>query len=115
MSKYHFLFLFAVAIAGFGQIALKKVALERNRSLLQQYVNIHVALGYFLMLCSMVMVSVAYRGMLFKEGPMLESLTFIWVPLLSSYFLGERITHSKLLGFCIIILGVLIFNFAPSR
>ena len=112
MSSYHLLFLFAVAVAGFGQVALKRAAMEKQgRSLLRQYANGYVLLGYFLMLCSMGMVSVAYRGVPFKEGPMLESLTFIWVPLLSSFFLGERITKTKALGFLIIIFGVVIFSF----
>lgn len=110
MSKYHLLFLFAVVVAGFGQVALKRAAMEQGRSLLLQYANGYVLLGYFLMLCSMGMISVAYRGVPFKEGPMLESLTFIWVPLLSSFFLRERITKNKTLGFLIIIFGVVIFS-----
>lgn len=109
MSRYHFLFLFAVVLAGFGQIALKKGALERNRSLLRQYVNMHVVLGYFLMLCSMGMVSVAYRGIPLKAGPVLDSLGFIIVPVLSYIFFNEKLTRVKGLGFLIIACGVLIF------
>jgi drug/metabolite transporter (DMT)-like permease len=110
VSKYHLLFLFAVAVAGFGQVALKRAAMEQGRSLLRQYANGYVVLGYFLMFCSMGMISVAYRGVPFKEGPVLESLTFVWVPLLSSFFLGERITKTKALGFLIIIFGVVVFS-----
>ncbi len=109
MSRYHFLFLFAVAIAGFGQVALKRAALEKNRSLLRQYVNSVVALGYFFMLCSMAMVSVAYRGMPLKAGPALDSLGFVLVPVLSRIFFGEKLTRAKGFGFLLIMSGVLIF------
>lgn len=109
MSKYHVLFIAAVTIAAFGQVSLKKGAMK-DRSFWKQYFNPHVGLGYLLMLCSMGMVSIAYRGMPFKEGPVLESLTFIWVPLLSYFFLGERITQTRAFGFLTIIFGVVIFS-----
>lgn len=110
MSKYHLLFLFAVAVAGFGQVALKRAAMEeQGRSLLRQYANGYVLLGYFLMLCSMGMVSVAYRGVPLKIAPALDSLGFVLVPMLSWLFFGERITRTKGLGFLLIVFGILIF------
>ena len=110
MSSYHLLFLFAVAVAGFGQVALKRAAMEeQGRSLLRQYANGYVLLGYFLMLCSMGMVSVAYRGVPLKIAPALDSLGFVLVPMLSWLFFGERITRTKGLGFLLIVFGILIF------
>lgn len=109
MSSYHFLFLFAVAVAGFGQIALKRATMERCRSLMRQYANGYVALGYFLMLCSMGMVSVAYRGVPLKTAPALDSLGFVLVPALSRLFFDEKITRAKGAGFLLIVCGVLIF------
>lgn len=110
MSKYHLLFLFAVAVAGFGQVALKRAAMEKQgRSLLRQYANGYVLLGYALMLCSMGMISVAYRGVPLKIAPALDSLGFVLVPMLSWLFFGERITRTKGLGFLLIVSGILIF------
>ncbi len=109
MSSYHLLFLFAVAVAGVGQVALKRAAMEQGRSLLRQYANGYVLLGYFLMLCSMGMVSVAYRGVPLKIAPALDSLGFVLVPMLSWLFFGERITRTKGLGFLLIVFGILIF------
>ncbi len=109
MSSYHLLFLFAVAVAGFGQVALKRAAMEQGRSLLRQYANGYVLLGYFLMLCSMGMISIAYRGVPLKIAPALDSLGFVLVPMLSWLFFGERITRTKGLGFLLIVSGILIF------
>ena len=109
MSKYHLLFLFAVAVAGFGQVALKRAAMQQDQSLLRQYANGYVLLGYFLMLCSMGMASIAYRGMPLKAGPAIDSLGFIFVPLMGRVFFCEEITRTKGLGFLLIMIGVMIF------
>lgn len=109
MSKYHLLFLFAVAVAGFGQVALKRAAMEQGRSLLRQYANGYVLLGYTMMACSMGMNSVAYREVPLKVAPALGSLGFVLVPVLSWLCFGERITRTKGLGFLLIVSGILIF------
>ena len=109
MSKYHLLFLFAVAVAGFGQVALKRAAMEQKSSLLRQYMNWYVLLGYLLMLCSMGMAALAYRGVPLKTGPVLNSLGFIFVPIMGRVFFSERITRVKGLGFMLIVFGILIF------
>ncbi len=96
-------------MAGFGQVALKKAAMELGRSLLGQYANGNVLLGYALMICSMGMISVAYRGVSLKVAPALDSLGFVIVPMLSWLFLGEKVTLVKGAGFLLIICGVLIF------
>lgn len=109
MSRHHFLFLFAVVVAGFGQIALKKAALDKYCSLLRQYTNTYVVIGYFLLLVSMGMASIAYRGIPLKVGPALDSLGFVLVPVLSWVFFDEKLTKAKGIGFLIIVCGVLIF------
>ena len=109
MSKFHLLFLFAVAVAGFGQVALKKAAMQPGRTLLRQYANGYVLLGYFLMLSSMGIASIAYRGMPLKAGPAFDSLGFIFVPIMGRVFFLEEITRTKGLGFLLIMIGVMIF------
>ena len=96
-------------MAGFGQVSLKKAAMQPGCTLLRQYTNGYVLLGYFLMLCSMIMVSIAYRDVPFKEGPVLDSLGFIFVPIMGRVFFREEITWTKGLGFMLIMIGVMIF------
>jgi len=109
MNKYYLLFLAAVTIASFGQVALKKGALEKKSSFLRQYFNRYVFLGYGLLFLSIMFVSYSYREVALKEGPILESLTFILVPLQSSIFFQERLSIRRIVGFSIIILGVVVF------
>lgn len=96
-------------MAGFGQVSLKKAAMEQGRLLLRQYANGYVLLGYMLMLCLMGMVSVAYRGVPLKVAPALDSLGFVLVPALSWVLFDEKITRTKGLGFLLIVSGILIF------
>lgn len=109
MTRYYLLFLFAVLLAGFGQIVLKKAALKNNPSLIRQYFNVNVMIGYILFLISMGIASIAYRGMPLKATPALDSMGFVIVPALSFLFLGEKITRTKVFGFFLIACGVLIF------
>ncbi len=109
MNKYYLLFLTAVTIAAFGQVALKKGALEKKSSFLRQYFNWYVFLGYVALFLSMAFVSYSYREVALKEGPILESLTFILVPLLSNIFFQERLSTRRIMGFCVIIVGVMVF------
>lgn len=109
VNKLHILFLFAVAVASLGQISLKKATLDDEHSLLRQYANPHVVLGYSLMLLSMGMASIAYREVSLRIAQALDSLGFALVPILSHFFFKEKLSTLKIVGFFLIASGVLIF------
>jgi len=109
VNKYYMIFLAAVVVAAFGQVALKKGTAGES-PFWRQYANPYVGAGYLMMFCSMGMVSFAYRGVPLKAGPVLESLGFIIVPLLSRAFFDEQITKSRFWGFVLIVIGVVIFS-----
>ena len=109
MNKFHILFLFAVAVASLGQISLKKATFDDEHSLLRQYANPHVVLGYSLMLLSMGMASIAYREVSLRIAQALDSLGFALIPILSHFFFKEKLSALKIVGFFLIASGVLIF------
>lgn len=109
MSKYHVLFIAAVTVAAFGQVSLKKGAMG-DRSFWKQYFNPYVGLGYLLLILSMGMALIAYREVPLKEGPILDSLGFVFVPVLSRVFFKERISSSRFLGFLLILVGIAVFT-----
>ncbi len=108
MNSFYALFLAAVAVASFGQILLKKGA-AGERPLWRQYANAWVLGGYLLFALSLGLNSVAYRGVPLKDGPVIESLGFVLVPVMSRLFFKERITPSRFWGFALIIAGVALF------
>ncbi len=110
MIYYYFIALLSVTIASFSQIVLKKSALKEHDSLIKEYLNPYVVLGYGMLFLSMILTIIAYSGLEFKIVPILESIGYILVMLLSLLFFREKITRKKAIGTILILAGVIIFN-----
>lgn len=108
-----FLYLLSVIIASCSQILLKKSAMKQYPSFLREYVNPYVICGYGMLFGSMLLTIVAYKGIEFKNGPIIESLGYVLVIMMSRIIFKERITKSKIIGTLCIIIGVTIFVLGP--
>ena len=108
-TSYYILYLISVTIAAFSQLLLKKSANRTNESLLKEYLNLYVIGGYGLLVVSMLLTIGAYRGLAYKNGPIIESLGYVLVMLLSGIFLKEKITARKIAGTALILVGILVF------
>lgn len=109
MNKYMLFLLASVTIASFSQIILKIAAKKTYSSVIKEYLNPHVIIGYGMMVLTTVMTLLAYRGLDYKNGPVIESIGYIFVMVLSSIFFKEKITKKKLLGNILILVGVFVF------
>lgn len=107
--SYYILYLISVTIAAFSQLLLKKSANRTHESLLKEYLNLYVIGGYGLLVVSMLLTIGAYRGLAYKNGPIIESLGYVLVMLLSGIFLKEKITARKIAGTALILAGILVF------
>lgn len=107
--SYYILYLISVTIAAFSQLLLKKSANRTHESLLKEYLNPYVIGGYGLLVVSMLLTIGAYRGLAYKNGPIMESLGYVLVMLLSGIFLKEKITARKIAGTALILAGILVF------
>ena len=83
MSKYVCLLILAVLVSSISQIILKKSASKTYSSILKEYLN--------------------------KNEPIIESLGYIFVMILSNRILGEKITKKKIVGNGLILLGILVY------
>lgn len=99
----------SVIVASISQLLLKKAAGNRYENWLREYLNIWVISGYFLMVISTLLTVLAYRGLDYKNGPVIEALGFAFVMILSRLFFGEKLTRKKLLGNALIFLGIFVF------
>lgn len=106
---YYLLYLVSVTIAAFSQLLLKKSANRSHDSFLKEYLNPYVMGGYALLVVSMLLTIGAYRGLAYKNGPIIESLGYILVMLLSGVFLKEKITSRKVAGTALILAGIVVF------
>ena len=109
MNKYYLMMIGAVIISSFSQILLKKSAKLKHGSLIQEYLNPYVIAGYGMMVVSTLLIIAAYRGLDYKNGPIIESLGYILVMVLSYVFFKEKVSGRKILGYGLILLGVVVF------
>jgi len=109
INEYFLFMLGSVIVASVSQLLLKKAAGNHYENWLREYLNVWVVGGYFLMVISTLLTILAYRGLDYKNGPVIEALGFAFVMILSRIFYAEKITKKKLLGNILIFLGILVF------
>ena len=106
---YFALYVLSVVVASFSQILLKKSATKQYTSVIREYLNLYVILGYGMMFGSMLLTILAFKGIEFKNGAIIESLGYVLFILLSRLFFQEKITRNKLAGTLFILLGITIY------
>lgn len=106
---YWILMFLSVFVASFSQILLKKGAQNKYESVIKEYLNPYVISGYTLMMLTTVLTVLAYKGLDYKNGPVIESLGYVLIMVLSYLFFREKITLKKVLGNGLVILGIIIF------
>ena len=99
----------SVIVASSSQILLKKSANKKYDNIIKEYLNFNVMVGYGMMVVSTVLTIIAFKGIAYKNGPVIESLGYILVMVLSCIFFSEKITSKKVVGNILILLGIFIF------
>lgn len=110
MNRYYLLFLLAVFISSMAQLILKKTALSIYPATWRRYINPGVFAGYSILVGVTLLTAFAYRGVPLKAGPVLQSSGYIFIALLSRFFLGEKLSQTQWKGIFLIILGILVFH-----
>jgi len=107
---YKLLVVFSVLAAAGAQMLLKQGAKQQYVSFWRQYLNPWVIGGYGIMGASLLLnVFCLSHGVQVKEVSIIESLSYLFVPLLSWLFFKERITWRKAGAIAVIMLGVVVF------
>lgn len=111
MNSYIFIgcMVISVLIASCSQILLKKSANIEYSNKLKEYMNVYVIVGYGMMVVSILLTIYAYTGLEYKNGPIIESLGYIFIMVLSWMVFKEKITIKKLLGNMLILVGIAIY------
>lgn len=109
INRYLLCMLISVSIASVSQVLLKKSALQKYDSVLKEYLNPWVIGGYGMLFLSMLLSVYAYSGVDFKNGPVIESLGNVFVPVLSWFVFGEKLSVRKIAGIFCIMLGIMVF------
>lgn len=110
MAKYFAIAIFSGLLSSFSQILLKKSAAEKKDSIVSEYMNIKVISAYIITFICMILTIIAFRGIPYKYGAILESLIYLYIMVFSRLFIGEKITKNRLCGNILIVIGVIVFS-----
>ena len=106
---YLFVIVSVLAAAG-AQMLLKQGAVNQYKTFVRQYLNPWVIGGYGIMGCSLLLnIFCLSHGIQVKEISIIESLSYLFVPLLSWMFFNEKITWRKAMAIVVIMVGVVVF------
>ena len=93
-----------------SQLLLKKSAKAVHSSQIYEVLNPKVIIAYTVFFCSLLVnIWAMSRGLQLKEMAMLESLGYVFVPILSFLILKENISRRAICATLIVIIGVLVF------
>ena len=107
---YYLLVILSVLSAAGAQMLLKQGARKAYPSFLRQYLNPWVIGGYGIMGLSMLLnIFCLSHGVQVKEVSIIESLSYLFVPVFSWIIFKESITWRKAGAIAVIMAGVVVF------
>ena len=107
---YYLLVIVSVLAAAGAQMLLKQGAKKEYSSVLRQYLNPWVIGGYGIMGCALLLnIFCLSHGVQVKEVSTIESLSYLFVPLLTWLFFKEKITWRKAGAIAVIMIGIVVF------
>lgn len=106
---YLLLYLFSTFLASVSQVLLKKAALREHKSLLAEYTDWRVLLGYGLFVGCTLLTMLAYKGVPLNVGPVLEATGYLYVTVFGVTIFHEKMNPRKVAALVIIIVGILIY------
>lgn len=103
--------LFSVFISSVSQVILKKAALKKHTSIVQEYLNLYVIIAYSIFFAATLLTILAYRAVPLSLGALLESTSYVYVTLFGVIFFKEKITVKRLIALSLILIGIMISSF----
>ena len=107
---YVALYLLSTFLASVSQVLLKKAALREHKSLLAEYTDWRVVLGYGLFVGCSLLTMLAYKGVPLNIGPVLEATSYIYVTVFGVTIFKEKLNRHKLIGLALIVLGIIVYS-----
>jgi len=93
-----------------SQLLLKKSAKADHSSKVYEILNPMVIIAYAVFFCSLLInIWAMGKGILLKEMAMLESLGYVFVPILSFVILKENISRRTICATLMVVLGIFVF------
>jgi len=110
INWFYLLVITGIFLSACSQLLLKKSADQTHRNFLASMLNWRVILAYVIFFGSLfINITAMSNGVNLKDLPILESLGYVFVPILSFFVLKEKIETRTILSIACILIGIYIF------
>lgn len=110
LSKYIAIWMFSVFISSVAQVMLKTAANRTYDTKIKEYLNPIVITSYGIFFASTLLTMYALKFVPLTMSPIIESCSYIFVPVLGIFMLKEKISKRRWLGMGIMVVGIFIFT-----
>ena len=110
LERYIAVWILSVFISSVAQVMLKLEANKEHESKLKEYMNPMVITAYLIFFLSTFLTMYALRKVPLTYSPLIEPLSYIFVPVIGVLVLKEKISRRRLLGMLIMLVGIVIFS-----
>lgn len=110
LSKYIAIWMFSVFISSVSQVMLKIAANRTYDKKIKEYVNPIVITAYGIFFVSTLLTMYALKFVPLTMSPIIESTSYIFVPVLGVFMLREKISRRRWLGMGIMLVGIFVFT-----
>ena len=106
---YVLLYLCSTFLSSVSQVLLKKAALREHKSVLAEYTDWRVILGYGLLVGGTRLTRLASKGGPLTDGPVLEATGYIYVTIFGVTIFHEKMNPKKIAALVMIVAGILVY------
>ena len=110
MNSYMQLMIVGTFLTAISQILLKQSANRPHKSAIYEYLNWRVILSYGIFFGVLLLNTYAYTKVDLKYGAVIDTLSYVFVMLLSWVLLREKFSKGKIIGNLLIMAGVIIYT-----
>ena len=110
LEKYILVWIISVLISSIAQVMLKAEANRKHESRLKEYLNPMVISAYGIFFLSTFLTMYALKYVPLTYSPVIEPLSYIFVPVIGVLVLKEKISRRRVLGIMIMLVGIVIFS-----
>ena len=110
LEKYIIVWIISVLISSIAQVMLKAEANKPHESRLKEYLNPMVIGAYGIFFLSTFLTMYALKYVPLTYSPIIEPLSYIFVPVIGVLVLKEKLSRRRVLGIVIMLAGIVIFS-----
>jgi drug/metabolite transporter (DMT)-like permease len=110
LEKYIIVWIISVLISSIAQVMLKAEANKEHESRLKEYLNPMGVTAYAIFFLSTFLTMYALKYVPLTYSPIIEPLSYIFVPVIGVLVLKEKLSARRVLGIVIMLAGIVIFS-----